>query len=101
MEFIYNAILKLKDFISNMITFINNLIGFLTSFIYIFPNEIKVIILLTLGIIIPLLILFIIFIEKILDFEIYNISIYNYLMFFTIIGLIFAIIRAISNKKEN
>ena len=55
MEFIYNAILKLKDFISNMITFINNLIGFLTSFIDIFPNEIKVIILLTLGIIIPLL----------------------------------------------
>lgn len=44
--------------------------------------------------------LFIDFINKILTFEILNIALIDYLKGFAILGIIFAIIKAMSNDKD-
>ena len=46
-----------------------------------------------------LLELFFEFLDKILNFEILNISLYTYLITFTSLIFVFLIIKAISNKK--
>lgn len=46
-----------------------------------------------------LLELFFEFLTQILDFQIFGISLYVYLMTFTSITIVFLIIKAISNKK--
>lgn len=46
-----------------------------------------------------LLNVFINFLGKILDFKIYNISIFNYLMFITIISIIYLVFKYIGKDK--